>query len=136
MPTTSAVDYTAQRLVSFFNPEDARRITVKLPASVTYAKGTVLGELTASPGTYRNYLSGSADGSQVAKVILEYACTTDAAGLITWGNGEYYERQSGTPAYYSGTFQTADLVGLDAGAVSALGKLISGSVTDGILRMG
>jgi hypothetical protein len=136
MPSGSSVDYTGQRLVSLFNPEDARRITVKLPASITYAAGTVLGELTATPGTFKAYASGNADGSQEPKVLLEYACTTDAAGLITWGGGEFYEKQPGAPAYYCGTFACADLVGLDAGAVPKLGRLINGTATDGVLRVG
>ena len=136
MPTTSAVDYTSARLVPLFNPEDARRITVKLPVSITYAKGTILGEVTATPGTYKAYLAGAGDGSQNPRLILEYACVTDAAGLITWGGGEFYERQTGTPAFYAGTFACADLTGLDAAGATALGKLINGTFADGTIRLG
>jgi hypothetical protein len=74
---------------------------------------------------------GKYPGVTPAKYLLEYACVTDAAGNITHGDasfrgGEMF--QSSTPAFAAGAFFVQDLVGLDAAAVTALGKLESGSV--------
>jgi hypothetical protein len=240
MPTTAAVTYNNIRLEPYLDPGDAREITVNLPASVTYAKGTLLGELagttathtlhssgalsagtytlsdgvnttgaiaynataaqltaallaatpaplgyiatggtfttptdftltstiagprptvltvggagvtggtitdasavtgTAGPaGTYKAYTSGATDGSQVPKVILAYAATTDASGNITWGGQDFGETRKSVPAYLSGTFRCEDLIGLDANALTAMGgHLINGTVGFGTVRFG
>src|SRR5690242_10659608 len=60
----------------------APSFTIKLKASTTYAKGVLLGELTASPGTFAVYADANADGTGVAKCVLPRQVTTDAAGLI------------------------------------------------------
>jgi len=142
MATTPITTFTSQTLIPMFDGEDALQIPVSLPASVTYAAGTVLGELTATPGTYKAYASGNADGSQVPKVILKYACATDASGNITIGTtnagGMWGETQLNAPAYFAGTFRLADLVGLDANAVTVLGaRFITGSIAagSGIVRI-
>lgn len=137
MPTASVVDFwpAGSRLTPFINPEEAMASMqhVKLPASVTYAAGTVLGEVTATPGLYKAYATGNSDGSQNARVILEYKCVTDASGNINtdeWGVG-----QLTAPVFTTGWFKTEDLVGLDAGAVTGLGgSLVEGTVTSGLLR--
>jgi hypothetical protein len=141
MPLDVAVNTFPQAgVVSILDEEDALEYSVNLPASVTYAAGTILGELTATPGTFRAYVTGAADGSQVPKAILKYACATDAAGNITFGgaagNAFGLPAEKCAPAYWAGTFRTTDLVGLDAGAVTALGRLISGTLANGVLRIG
>lgn len=143
MPTTATNTYSVDRLVPVYNAEDALRINVKLPASVTYAKGTILGEVTATPGTYAAYASGSSDGSQTPKCILEYACATDASGNITLGTtasgGPFGETLLAAPAYFQGAFKTAELVqsgagAIDANAVTKLGAhLVSGTIVDGVI---
>jgi hypothetical protein len=66
---------------------------------------------------------------------------TDASGNITFSataatvGGPYGETFTTAPVYYKGTFATGDLVGLDAGAVSELGRLIQGTTTNGILEL-
>jgi len=97
----------------------------------------VLGEVTATPGTFKAYASGASDGSQVPKCILKYAVVVDGSqnywygdtsGSSEWGNAQKYGI-----AYRSGVFNCADLVGFDAGALSAMGKLKTGSVTTGVV---
>lgn len=78
---------------------------------------------------FKAYNDGNSDGSEVAKAILQYECVVDTYGNITVGGGDYGETQKAAPAYFSGTFKTADLTGLDAAAVADLGKLISGATT-------
>lgn len=114
---------------------DARTVNVRLAAG-TYVKGTVLGEITATPGIFRPYLAGNSDGSQVARGILQYACVVDASGNTTLA-GEFGQTQMGVPMYIGGgsVFNTAELTGLDAAAVTALGaSLIEGTVAAGQLR--
>jgi hypothetical protein len=146
MPTAATTTYSGNRLVPVYNAEDALRQPVKLPASVVYAKGTVLGELTATPGTFKAYTSGASDGSQIPKSILEYACATDASGNITLGGaatgGQFGETRLVVPAYFTGAFKTAELVqtgagAIDANAVTVLGAhLVSGTLADGVIQIG
>lgn len=105
-------------------------------ATGTYAAGQVIGELTATPGTFAAYASGNSDGSQVAKMVLAYAYIANADGTVNIGNqaaGEWGQVERGAIAYRSGAFKTTDLVGLDATAVAALGKIVRGTVASGVL---
>lgn len=146
MPTSPTNIYGLQRLVPVYPLPDVARQPVKLPASVVYARGTVLGEVTATPGTFKAYASGNVDGSQTARCILEYDCATDASGNITFGGTAGVEPYGITrpvaPAYFIGSFKTAELVqsgagAIDAGAVTSMGAhLISGTLADGVLVIG
>lgn len=139
MPTTPIQTWGMGRLDPFMNPDEASEIAVNLLPSTTFVKGTILGEVTATAGVYRAYLSGAVDGSQVPKGILRYDCVTDASGYITLGGGpagtsEHGEVSRSTSIFYSGTFKTSELTGLDANAITVLqAHLISGSVANGIL---
>src|SRR3954471_19651801 len=123
MPTTPIQTWGMGRLDPFLEAEEADEQAVNLIPSTTFLKGTLLGELTATPGVFKAYASGNADGSQVPKCILRYDCVTDAAGFVTYGSGpagtaEYIgQKTRSIDAFYSGIFKTTDLVGLDAAAV-------------------
>lgn len=112
------------------DPRQAVQFNVALPASISYAHGTILGEIAASPGTFGAYNSGHTDGTQNAKVILVYDCTTDANGNVTLTStagqigDEWGGTDQGAPVYFAGTFNTQDLTGLDSNAVSQLGRLV------------
>jgi hypothetical protein len=128
--------YANTRLDPYMDADDALETAVQLKASTTYVAGTVLGEITASPGTFAPYASGASDGSQVPKMLLREACTTDASGNIT-GADNLGDTRKDTHAFFAGTFITTALTGLDANAVTAGGwRLISGTVSNGILRLG
>lgn len=102
----------------------------------SYVRGTVLGELTATPGTYAAYASGNSDGTQTPKAILQYSCIIDAAGNVQLA-GEWGQSQKGVPVYVGGgaIFDTTQLIGLDANAVTKLGAaLVEGTVSAGQLR--
>lgn len=139
MPTVAQLTFSASgRLDPLFEAEDAPQISVALkPAAsgtVVYQRGTVMGEVTASPGQYAPYASGNSDGSQNPAGLLAYTCTVDASGNIS-GLGEFYQTLKNTPLFMGGIFRTQDLTGLDANAVTKLGGvLIEGSVTTGIFR--
>lgn len=136
MPTAPIFTWGAGRVDPLKDAEDANLEVVNLKVSTTFAAGTIVGEITATPGTYGAYASGNVDGTQNPVGILQYACVTDASGNITFGGGpagtsEWGETYKGAPMYRSGEFNCADLVGLDANAVTKLGRLVQGTVTAG-----
>lgn len=138
---TATTYYSNVRLQPLYYPETALTISVAIAPSQTIAHGTVLGELTASPGVYGPYASAHTDGTQTAKVIAEYDMITDASGNITFATtagtvgGPFGETYTTAPVFYRGAFATADLTGLDTGAVTALGRLIQGTVTSGVIEV-
>jgi hypothetical protein len=135
MPTSPSTQYSGIRLDPYMDSEDSVQTAVSLVTG-TYVAGTVIGEVTATPGTYKAYASGSSDGSQIPKMLLEYGCTVDGSGNITMP-GDIPVTRKDVPAYFAGTFRCSDLTGLDANAVTAGGwRLVSGSVSTGILRLG
>lgn len=123
------------RVDPFREAEDADVRNVNLKASTTFAAGTIVGEVTATPGTYGPYASGNTDGTQNPVGVLQYACVTDSSGNITFGNtagsSEWGNTSKAAPIYMSGYFRTEDLVGLDANAVTKLGRLIQGTTSSG-----
>lgn len=133
MAAAAMTTWGAAGLIPVYDPKNALCDHVKLPPNVTYPKGQVLGQITAT-GVFTAYLDTAVDGSQTAKKILQYDATTDATGYVTIG--DQGEKQPTAPAWFCGTFRTSELTGLDAAGITDLGRLISGSVTDGILRIG
>lgn len=117
------------------NPEDANVELVQLTASTVYPAGTVLAEVTATPGVYAAYnVSNSPAGINVPTHILQYSVATDASGNIFMGTtavGEWTQMMNGAPAYRSGYFNCADLVGLTAACVPLLGRLTQGTFSAG-----
>lgn len=101
---------------------------------VTFVK-TVHGR---SKATFAPYVAGNADGSEVAKGLNQYECATDSAGNITFGpravEGYSGEVRPDAPMWVEGTFDTKELIGLDAAAAAAMGgRIVRGSVADGDL---
>lgn len=135
--------------------------TITFAGDLAYASGgtTALGLLTldaallATPGnaslthsvtgqalgTFTDYDNAATDGTQHAKGVLRYDCATDSSGNITFGTaatgGPYQQTSKSAPVYTSGSFRTEDLTGLDANAVTDLGRLTEGTIVTGILRM-
>jgi hypothetical protein len=109
MPTTAIATFGAGRVDPLKDPRDADIEVVNLKVSTSFAAGTVLGEITASPGVYGPYASGNSDGTQNPTHILQYQCVTDASGNVTFGAGpagtsEWGRTEKGAPAYRSGEF--------------------------------
>jgi hypothetical protein len=101
-------------------PGQACRTKVRLPANIAYRRGTVLMERISQPGVYYAY-----DGSYQAKLLLEFDCATDANGQVPKAS-----------AFWAGTFNTQELVGLDDQALHQLrGTLNAGNLSNGILRL-
>jgi hypothetical protein len=144
MPTTALYVFSQDMLVPVRNPDLARQQAVKLKASTTYLKGTILGEISATPGTYDTFAGGHSDGTQVPKCILAYSVTTDANGLPTLLGGVYPLPDNNVPAWTSGEFDcaTIDTAMGDSGAllaaalVAAYWKLSAGTTVAGIVSIG
>jgi hypothetical protein len=137
MPTAAYETYTGGPCVPACRPELASVHDVKLANSTTYAKGTVLGELTATPGAFRAYATGASDGTQVPKAVLQYDVVVDGSGNHSWGGVTLLETRTAAPAYFAGYFKTLDLTGFDAGASTSAGwRMVNGSVADGITALG
>lgn len=131
MPTSAVWTFSRSKLMPLYGETSAKRMNIALIASTTFAQGTILGEVTATPGTYKAYASGNVDGSQVAKCILEYGCSTDASGNITI-DGEWAATYKSVSAFLPNqglSYSLGDLTGLDATALTALGgSLAQGSI--------
>jgi hypothetical protein len=88
-------------------------------------------------GALEPYNSANSDGSQIPIGILAVEVATDPQGNVTFGplpNGNGFGAvRHVAPVAIAGYFQTSDLTGLDANAVSKLGRLIDGTTSSGVL---
>lgn len=105
------------------------------PSNASLTKSTTGQHL----GTYKAYASGNTDGSQVPCGLLQYDCATDSSGNITMGSvaggGPFGQVVPAVPMFIAGDFYTSDLTGLDANAVTKMGRLLEGTLTSGVFRM-
>jgi hypothetical protein len=117
------------------NPEDANVDLVQLVASTVFPAGTIIAEVTATPGVYAPYnVSNTPAGINAPTHILQYSVATDSTGQIFMGTGavgEWTQPMAAAPAYRNGYFNCADLIGLTAVAVPLLGRLVQGTFTAG-----
>lgn len=126
--------YTGQKLEPFECPREAVTESVPFGASLTIAKGTVVG-IKTSDGKWYAYANANSDGTEVARGIAQYNFTTDADGNVTIASETGVEYHT-APIYVAGTFRTTELTGLDAAGVTDLGRIIAGALADGVLRIG
>ena len=136
MPTIATTTFAGAKLEPAIAP--LRSVHQAFPMTTgTYARGTVIGQVTAT-SRWRAYATGNVDGSQTARAVLMYACVVDAGGNVFLGDtaaSAWGESYTTAPGYAGGYFFTTDLVGLDAGAVTSLGKIFDGVLAAGILRI-
>ena len=138
MSTTATNIYASGGLQPAFPKPDVLPLAVKLKPNTAFPAGCVLGEITATPGVYGPYAAANTDGTQTPKGLLKYGCTTDANGYFSYGE---YDTQQNAPAFFVGSFLTADLPqtgpgAIDANAVTAATwRLVQGSVVSGIVSL-
>lgn len=116
------------RLDPFRNPEKANTEAFQFAPNLTVAKGTVCGFLTAGSHLTKPYANANNDGSETATVIAQYSFATDGQGKVLF-SGERFKRDT-APCYTRGDFLVSELVGLDAAAITDLGR-----VENGVLKM-
>jgi len=78
------------------------------------------------------------DGSQVPVGVLKDPINVDIFGTVTLGTTSGVETPAnpqGCLVWICGYFLTQNLTGLDANAVSKLGKLITGTTTSGLIKL-
>lgn len=108
-------------------PSHAQEDAVNLGASLTLAKGTVLGKKT-SDGLHYAYNDALTNGTNVATCILKQATKTDSSGNAFFGDSTVASPTNlphkDVPVYVAGVFDTDDLTGYDANAKTDLGGRI------------
>ena len=98
--------------------------------SASFARATA-----GSPaGAFTAYVNGGSNGAGTAKAIAQYDFTTDQTGAVAIAN-DSGTRSRLAPVYISGWFRTEDLTTLDATAAGNLGRIVVGTVSNGLLRM-
>lgn len=127
--------YSNDRLSPKIRPSDARQQAIRLGANLTLAKGTVLGKKT-SDGKFYPYDDDNSDGTETAKCLLIQACVTDASGNAYLSDSAVASSIN-TPfrtvqVYESGTFDPAELTGLDNAAILDLNASLDAA---GLLRI-
>lgn len=134
---TAPIATFGRKMVTPYEHANMAKTEVVSLATGTYSAGQVIGEITATPGTFGAYANGNTDGTEDAKLILAYAYIANADGTVNPGNaasGEWGQTERGAICYRSGCFKTTDLVGLDAPAVVDLNaKIVRGTLADGLI---
>jgi hypothetical protein len=139
VPLTVSIPFDAATLQALY-PVSAVRHRVRLAANQSLRRGTVLAELVSAPGAYRAYVPGGAGGLDVPKVILESDCATDALGKVNLGTlvvgaSPMAVTYDDAWVFVGGDFRCEDLVGLDEDAARVLGRLIEGTLEQGVFCM-
>jgi hypothetical protein len=119
-------------------PEDARWTAARFTTSVTIARGTVLGKITAT-GVLAAYANANSDGTETAVAIAMYDMKTDANGRVYFVSGSTAAVETAevksfltAPVYIAGTFDAADLTGEDA---NALTDFKASTLFNGLIRI-
>lgn len=139
LTATSTFEPSANRLDPVFAPDLSRVLNIAPNPSttstltVTYSKGTLLAEFSASSlaGTYAAYSSTATNGLNIPKGLLMYTVSVDSLGNVALA-GEFGQTQRGAPMWMPGgaIWRIQDLVGLDANAVTVLGgAIVEGNLT-------
>ena len=122
---TNVYNIAYGKLEPYVNPDMARTLAVQFGPSLTIAKGTIIGLITAT-GKGAAYAAASVDGSQTNIIgPAVYDFTTDASGNVTLGGtgtvaGITVSVDQTAEVYYRGDFLETELTGLDANAVTVL----------------
>lgn len=92
-----------------------------------------------SNGRWTAYNPSATDGRQIAKAILSVDVAADPFGQVTFGaqdsGDEHGEKHPSAPAYYEGVFNATDLIGLDATALAAIGRVVAGNASTGVISI-
>ena len=120
MPVTLET-WNAAKLEPASFPQDARVDAAKLAPSLTLARGTVLGKITAT-GRLAAYNNANANGTETAVAILVHDVATDASGNHYLGSSATASStnlpRQDTSIYVAGVFDTTELTGWDANAAT------------------
>ncbi len=101
---------------------------------------TATGGVAGTSNLMKKSLPTATDGSQTIRAFLEYDCSTDSSGNITYGQQNTGEPFFGTtyttaPAFAMGIFNVSDLVGLDSRCYGNNVVQMVGNGADGLVRL-
>lgn len=122
--------YSYKQVTPLYASDEAMRRAVALKPSTTFLAGTLLGEITATPGVFGAYASGNVDGTQNPNRLLPFDCITDASGNITKGTGivagagPYGITELTADCYVSGVFLIAEIPNQDAAGLAKAGRIL------------
>lgn len=140
MATTPITTFSGQKLEPYFADLKPVMMAVRISASQTLVRGTILGQVT-SGGLFQAYSDAdSPAGVGVARCILPFDIISDAAGLLTYGttagsSGEFGEKKLTVEVYIGQiVLRAEDLTGLDANGLADLqGRIPAGTISAGII---
>lgn len=123
MPTTLESN-SFDTLQPFSYPERAGITSCRFGASLTLAKGTVVGTKTADGLVYA-YSGAATNGLAVALGITKFAIQTDASGNVYLGDQGTNATSLNVPqkdaaVYFAGVFDITELTGWDGTARTSL----------------
>jgi Bacteriophage lambda head decoration protein D len=122
--STTVASFAQIKLEPYINPQFARTKAARFAPSQTIARGTLVGQITAS-GLYLPYASGAVDGSQVPVGITVYDIVVDASSNVVVGpsgstSGILTSSDGTSEIYWRGAFLETELTGLDANAITVM----------------
>jgi len=134
VPAITSIDSTVTSVNVYVNGFLAANIAVAAQATVQ----TNIANYGASSGVPLAVSTAAkvVDGTQIAMGIMPFDVTTDASGNVYPGQqtaSEFGQNYPNAPVFLFGYFSCADLTGLDANAVSQMGRLVLGTTAAGIL---
>lgn len=127
--TPLVVTFSGTNMASLWQPTMtvmSNSLTGGTPGTLAVAKTTPGRAVGGQWGVYDDALS---TGQQVARGILASKTVVNTYGEHVVGGGQWNEKSYSTPIYTGGYFRTADLTGLDAAAVTDLGRLVYGTTS-------
>lgn len=117
-------------------PQPVLTINSSLTGGTASVAHTTTGQ---TKGALKAYNSSNSDGSETAIGLLQYDLVTDQQGTAYLGSsfvgGVSQYSELAAQVFIRGYFYTNQLTGLDSTAVSALGRLVNGTVSDGVLEV-
>lgn len=122
MPTAATTTFSTGRLDPLYDEPPARELSVRLAASQTLAAGTVMGEVSASPGTYAAY-----DATLVTDpTVTPTGTESDTGGALTAAT--YHVKYTWLNANGE-SLPSAASAGIAVGGGVTTGSIATGAVT-------
>lgn len=131
---TSVATYTRDYLQPAIAGEEFVLMHAKCAANLTVAKGTPMAEKSDTPGLFA--VAGTSGYGNACAVAL-YAFTTNANGDAIIENEKKVDIQPDRTVelVFGGYVRAQDIPSLDATIAGQLGKLVRGTVTNGVVHI-
>lgn len=138
VPALAGLDASATFVNVYVSGMRAAQIAVAAGATVATNLLNFGNAVAAVAPRQTNTAAKVTDGTQLAIGIMPYDVITDANGRVVPGDttpGEFGQTYNDAPVFVKGYFWTQDLTGLDSVAVSQLGRLVTGTLANGVIAL-